>query len=841
MSLPAKFILTMAMILPEVKGTNSYTHHIAVLYHKDKAPLSTTNMTVVREDSTSVNMSLVYYEVPQQNILELSRIVCKHLEEGGAGFVSYLDCSSTQYMDYYTSRLGIPGVLYSTEPCDREVHQSTYPTIKMVPDCYMLNKAVTSIVKAQAWPEVTILYDSIYNSRCMQDLLMKISKLLTHSRLIRVTNTTDIKYVMPTTEGPGGLNMVVIVSEDRLDGLLQQAYDNGMLGSNFFWLIVESSPNLCWTPPANLSQSHLLVLQRRQSLTQTNELCRTGKINTVLIEEGRDILYDAITRSYVNGWERYSGNQSTTCSELKMSQSPWMQTVRSNLYAVNGSQITTDADLSFDTNGYPDVVKYDILSTSDRGNNFLNIVAGWDNENGFKLKDSLLYLNTFMDFGNRTLLIATQEAKPFTIRSEVNGTVTFTGFCLDILDELAMRFNFRYTLIEPPDGLWGGPNPDGSWNGMVGMVKRGEIAFAIGPFTITSLREQVIDFTKPFMEDGAGILTTRPDADSDKFFRIIRPFALPVWGCIAIAIVCVGLLLFIVNRLSPYTAYNRRHKDSSPEEVSLTSNMWLVFGTFVNQGGVTYPTAISGRCIVGFWWVFTILITSTYTANLAAFLTVTIAVKPINSLNELAAHEQIKPLVKAGTNLYSLFQTADSGIYKTIWSRMNDMPVVKSTNEALDIVRTSNTAYMTDRSQLEYHVLSDCKTYALADEIFNTAGYGFVVPEHAPYLDSFNYNIMRMQEAGLIEKWRQKWWPRSDQCSVSDRTSSATALGIDSLAGPFLVYVCIAALSFVCLLIEICLKRRAYVKQKKLTQLPNNTCMTNGVGNGAVNNGFEFD
>ncbi|OWF36887.1 Glutamate receptor 3 [Mizuhopecten yessoensis] len=185
-------------------------------------------------------------------------------------------------------------------------------------------------------------------------------------------------------------------------------------------------------------------------------------------------------------------------------------------------------------------------------------------------------------------------------------------------------------------------------------------------------------------------------------------------------------------------------------------------------------------------------------------------------------------------------QTADSGIYKTIWNRMGDMPVVKSTNDALDIVRKTDTAYMTDRSQLEYHVLSDCKTYALADEIFNTAGYGFVVPENAPYLDSFNYNIMRMQEAGLIEKWRQKWWPRSDQCSVSGRTSSATALGIDSLAGPFLVYVCIAALSFVCLLFEICLKRRAYVKQKKVSKVESGQ-ITNGRGNGTINNGFEFD
>ncbi|KAJ8318254.1 hypothetical protein KUTeg_003345 [Tegillarca granosa] len=181
--------------------------------------------------------------------------------------------------------------------------------------------------------------------------------------------------------------------------------------------------------------------------------------------------------------------------------------------------------------------------------------------------------------------------------------------------------------------------------------------------------------------------------------------------------------------------------------------------------------------------------TSTYTANLAAFLTVSIAKKPINSLTELAAQNEISPLIKVGTNLHTLFKNAKSGVYRDIWEKMADMPNVKQTSLALEIVKTGTHAYMTDRSQLEYIVLKDCETYALADEIFNTAGLGFVFPENAPYLEDLNYSIMRMQEAGLMEKWRQKWWSSSEQCSSSDRTSSAQVLGLDSLAGPFLICV----------------------------------------------------
>ena len=45
-----------------------------------------------------------------------------------------------------------------------------------------------------------------------------------------------------------------------------------------------------------------------------------------------------------------------------------------------------------------------------------------------------------------------------------------------------------------------------------------------------------------------------------------------------------------------------------------------------------------------------------YTANLAAFLTVSLADKVINNLEDLASQTEYKPLIKKGTNLKSLFE-----------------------------------------------------------------------------------------------------------------------------------------------------------------------------------------
>ena len=48
------------------------------------------------------------------------------------------------------------------------------------------------------------------------------------------------------------------------------------------------------------------------------------------------------------------------------------------------------------------------------------------------------------------------------------------------------------------------------------------------------------------------------------------------------------------------------------------------------------------------------------------------------------------------------------------------------------------TAFMTDKSVLEYILLNDCNTYALAEEVFNTGGMGFVLPKKAAYLEAFD-------------------------------------------------------------------------------------------------------
>ena len=67
-----------------------------------------------------------------------------------------------------------------------------------------------------------------------------------------------------------------------------------------------------------------------------------------------------------------------------------------------------------------------------------------------------------------------RQENPYVMRKsnyqDFQGNDQYEGFCVDMLRELAeiLKFSFRIKLVD--DGLYGAPEPNGSWTGMVGEL-----------------------------------------------------------------------------------------------------------------------------------------------------------------------------------------------------------------------------------------------------------------------------------------------------------------------------------------------------------------------------------
>lgn len=71
---------------------------------------------------------------------------------------------------------------------------------------------------------------------------------------------------------------------------------------------------------------------------------------------------------------------------------------------------------------------------------------------------------------------------------------------------------------------------------------------------------------------------------------------------------------------------------------------------------IYYPRAVSTRIVAGMWWFFTLIMISSYTANLAAFLTVERMDSPIESAEDLAKQTKIKYGALRGGSTASFFR-----------------------------------------------------------------------------------------------------------------------------------------------------------------------------------------
>lgn len=111
--------------------------------------------------------------------------------------------------------------------------------------------------------------------------------------------------------------------------------------------------------------------------------------------------------------------------------------------------------------------------------------------------------------------------------------------------------------------------------------------------TITSKREEAVDFTHPFMNTGISILFKKPTQKITSLFSFLSPFSNIVWLYVVGAYVGVSTMLFIVGRLSPYEWENPHpcRKDDQVLEngFSLSNAFWFTIGSLMQQGSDLSP------------------------------------------------------------------------------------------------------------------------------------------------------------------------------------------------------------------------------------------------------------
>ena len=166
--------------------------------------------------------------------------------------------------------------------------------------------------------------------------------------------------------------------------------------------------------------------------------------------------------------------------------------------------------------------------------------------------------------------------------------------------------------------------------------------------------------------------------------------------------------------------------------------------------------------VAGMWWFFTLIMISSYTANLAAFLTVERMASPIESAEDLAKQTKIKygcvesgstgaffrvtefnivtkqkelHLIRTECNNHNSSQNfKDSKIptYQRMWSFMESTKpsvFVKGNKDGVERVKEENGfyAFLMESTSIEYTVERNCDTIQIGG-LLDSKGYGIALP-----------------------------------------------------------------------------------------------------------------
>ncbi|OXU22413.1 hypothetical protein TSAR_004219 [Trichomalopsis sarcophagae] len=423
-----------------------------------------------------------------------------------------------------------------------------------------------------------------------------------------------------------------------------------------------------------------------------------------------------------------------------------------------------------------------------------------------------------------TYRVITIPKPPFVIYDPDSNW--YGGFLVDLLNEIARRLNFRYEIEMQEESDYGFMDDQGNWNGLMRDLKEGKADIGLAAVSVMSERMKVVDFTEPiYKPTGISVLMQKPISKTD-FYRFLTVLELDVWLCIIGAYLFTSLLLWIFDTWSPYSYRNSKakHKDDTEKRIfGCKESLWFCLTSLTPQGGGEAPKNLSGRLVAATWWLFGFIIIASYTANLAAFLTISKFEKTIETFDDLISQYKYAYtcIQNSSTNRYfqrmndieyvcyekwkdmtlndslSPYERAQLAVWEyplsdkfiKIYSAISHYGMVASLQDGLDKFNSTDSrfALITEASDVQYQAMIDCSVKEIGPE-FSKKPYAIVLQKNSPLTKEFNRVIYNMKNDNWLEALTDKWWkynPLRQRCHDKDEMNNGIIF--ENIGGVFVL------------------------------------------------------
>ncbi|XP_059470890.1 glutamate receptor ionotropic, kainate 2 isoform X9 [Neocloeon triangulifer] len=869
-----------------------------------------------KDKSILPNTTLVYdiQYVPKDDSFRTSKKACKQMEQGIQAIFGPSDPVLGAHIQSICEALDVPHLetRVDFEPSFKEF------SINLHPSQEHMNQAFQDVMAFLNWTKVAVVYEEDYGLFKLQDLVKSPPTQRTEM-YIRQANPATYRQVLKEIRQKEIYKLIVDTNPKHMykffRAILQLQMNDYRYHYMFTTFDIETFDLEDFKyNSVNITAFRLVDVEDKrvsEKLAQMEKFQPIGQSilnRSGIIQAESALMFDSV---YVFAKGLSALDQGHVLKPANLScelEHPWEDGLSLYNYLNTASLHGLTGHIEF-IEGRRSDFKLDIMKLKREQ---LQLVGHWSMGHGVNITDPAAFYESSVN--NITLIVMTREEKPYVmVREDKNltGNSRYEGFCIDLLKAIANQVDFNYDIRLVPDHMYGVYDPETkSWNGIVRELMDKRADLAVASMTINYARESVIDFTKPFMNLGIGILFKVPTSQPTRLFSFMNPLAVEIWLYVLAAYVLVSFTLFVMARFSPYewnnphpcladsdivenqfsvsnsfwfitgtflrqgSGLNPKVSESMPKRLfsfmkplaveiwlsmlgayvlvsltiwvvarfspyewrvpepcclgvlepeaepevyendfTLSNSFWFTIGTLMQQGSDLNPQATSTRIVGGIWWFFTLIIISSYTANLAAFLTVERMITPIENAAELAEQTEISYGTLEGGSTMTFFRDSKIGIYQKMWRFMESKRpsvFVNSYEEGIKRVLEGNYAFLMESTMLDYAVQRDCNLTQIGG-LLDSKGYGIATPKGSPWRDKISLAILELQEKGTIQILYDKWWKNTgDVCNRDDKSkeSKANALGVENIGGVFVVLLCGLALAIIVAVLEFCWNSR---------------------------------
>ncbi|KAM9488514.1 glutamate receptor ionotropic, kainate 3 [Clarias gariepinus] len=761
----------------------------------------------INRNRTLLPNTTLTYDIQRINIydsFEASRKACDQLSLGVVAIFGPSHSSSSNAVQSICNALEVPHIQVRWKHHPMDNRDTFYANL--YPDYSSLSYAILDLVQFLKWKTATVVYDDSTGLIRLQELIMAPSRYNIRLKIRQLPlDTTDTRPLLKEMKRSREFRIIFDCSHIMAAQILKQAQMMGMMTEYYHYIFTTLDLMAINLEPyrfcgVNITGFRILnvdnpqvasIVEKWSTEKQIPPKPDSGLLEGIMTTDAA-LTYDAVHIVSVS----YQHAPQMTVNSLQCHRhKPWRFGGRFMSFIKESQWDGLTGRLCFNkTTGLRTDFDLDIVNLKEDG---LEKVGKWSASGGLNITElpKRNGMNITDSLSNRSLVITTILEEPYVMLKKSDkalvGNDRFEGFCIDLLKELAGILGFAYEIRLVPDGKYGFQDDKGQWNGIIRELMEHRADLAVAPLTITFVREKVIDFSKPFLNTGISILYRRPNSTNSGFFSFLKPMTPDIWVYILLAYLGVSCVLFVIARFSPYEWYDAHPCNPSSEVVennfTLLNSFWFGVGSLMQQGSELMPKALSTRIIGGIWWFFTLIIISSYTANLAAFLTVERMDSPIDSADDLAKQTKIEyGVVKDGATM-SFFKKSRVSTFEKMWAFMSSKQstsLVKSIEDGIQRVLKSDYALLMESTTIEYVTRKNCNLTQFGG-IIDSKGYGIGTPKGSPYRDKVTIAILSLLEDGRLHMLKEKWWSGSS-CQEEERYETGP-MGIQNLGGIFIV------------------------------------------------------